>query len=96
MKGTKIMKEKLEEIRERAKQELAAAAAVENVEELRIKYAGKKGRHSLLTAASIEGSFEDAEITSAEGGPKVAGAKVVVGQNEIYLTLPTGMLILFQ
>ena len=59
-------------------------------------YAGKKGRHSLLTAASIEGSFEDAEITSAEGGPKVAGAKVVVGQNEIYLTLPTGMLLLFQ
>ena len=59
-------------------------------------YAGKKGRHSLLTAASIEGSFEDAEITSAEGGPKVAGAKVVVGQKEIYLTLPTGMLILFQ
>ena len=59
-------------------------------------YAGKKGRHSLLTAASIDGSFEDAEITSAEGGPKVAGAKVVVGQNEIYLTLPTVMLLLFQ
>ena len=37
------MKEKLEEIRERARQELAAAAAVENVEALRIKYAGKKG-----------------------------------------------------
>ena len=59
-------------------------------------YAGKKGRHSLLTAASIDGSFEDAEITSAEGGPKVAGAKVFVGQNEICLTIPTGTVVLFR
>ena len=37
------MKAKLEEIRERAKEELSKANAVENLEELRVKYAGKKG-----------------------------------------------------
>ena len=59
-------------------------------------YAGKKGRHALLTAAAIEGGFADAEITSAEGGPKASGAKVVVEQTGIYLTLPTGMAIIFR
>ena len=37
------MKAKLEEIRERAKEELSKANAVETLEELRVKYAGKKG-----------------------------------------------------
>ena len=37
------MKEKLEEIRRKAKEELSKASAVEAVEELRVKYAGKKG-----------------------------------------------------
>jgi hypothetical protein len=59
-------------------------------------YAGKKGRHALLTAASIDGSFDDVEITSAEDGPNVSGANVQIGANEIYLTLPTGMAILFR
>ena len=58
-------------------------------------YAGKKGRHALLTAASINGSFADAEITSSEGGHSVSGAKVLVESNGIYLTLPTGMVMIF-
>ena len=37
------MKAKLEEIRARAKEELSKANAVEVIEELRVKYAGKKG-----------------------------------------------------
>ena len=37
------MKAKLEEIRARAKEELSKANAVEAIEELRVKYAGKKG-----------------------------------------------------
>ena len=60
------------------------------------KYAGKKGRHALLTAAAIEGSFEDAEITSAEGGHSLSGASVVVESTGIYLTLPTGIAIIFR
>ena len=59
-------------------------------------YAGKKGRHALLTASAIEGCFADAEIRSAEGGPKASGAKVVVEQTGIYLTLPTGIAIIFR
>ena len=60
------------------------------------KYAGKKGRHALLTAAAIEGSFEKAEITSAEDGRSITGAKVAVEQTGIYLTLPTGISIIFR
>ncbi len=37
------MKAKLEEIRAKAKEELSKANAIENLEELRVKYAGKKG-----------------------------------------------------
>ena len=37
------MKSKLEEIRAKAKEELSKANAIENLEELRVKYAGKKG-----------------------------------------------------
>ncbi len=60
------------------------------------KYAGKKGRHALLTAAAIEGSFEKAEITSSEGGHSVSGANVVVESTGIYLTMPTGVAIIFR
>ena len=60
------------------------------------KYAGKKGRHALLTAAAIEGSFEGAELTSAEGGHGLSGASVVVESTGIYLTLPTGIAIIFR
>ena len=37
------MKAKLEEIRARVKEELSKADAIEKIEELRVKYAGKKG-----------------------------------------------------
>ncbi len=59
-------------------------------------YAGRKGRHALLTAAAIEGDFEEPEITSAGGGHSASGAKVEVEPTGIYLTLPTGIAIIFR
>ena len=59
-------------------------------------YTGRRGKHALLTASAINGSFADVEIISADGGPKVAGAEVTVESSGLYLTIPSGTVLIFR
>ena len=62
------------------------------------KYAGKKGRHALLTAGAVDGSFADGdvEITGVDSGRTVTEARILTQDGGIYLSLSKGLFIIFR
>ena len=57
-------------------------------------YAGRRAKHTLLTAGSITGSFDDIEITG--GGLRAAASAVLVDSTSISLVVPAGSQILIR